>query len=171
MLQRQVKAPRLTWADRALVSGLARLQPAEQVRRLQLIISPRTLLRWHTDPVKHRWTFPRRQPGRPRTAATIRRLVLQMARENSLWGIAASPGELAGLGYRVGPSTVWVILQAAGVDPAPLRSGPTWRQFLAAQAETIVAADFFHFLSRRHRVPTPVVRAVRDRTRHPRSPD
>jgi transposase InsO family protein len=39
---------------------------------------------------------------------------------------------------------VWEILHAAGVDPAPRRSGPGWRQFLRAQAAGIVAADFLH---------------------------
>jgi putative transposase len=39
---------------------------------------------------------------------------------------------------------VWEILNAAGVDPAPRRSGPTWREFLTAQAEGVIAADFFH---------------------------
>ena len=63
-------------------------------------------------------------------------------------------GELAGLGYKVAPSTVWQILHDTGVDPAPRRSGRTWRAFLAAQAMTILAVDFFHgdtvFLRRRH---------------------
>jgi putative transposase len=51
-------------------------------------------------------------------------------------------GELAGLGHRLAPSTVWQILKDAGIDPAPRRSGQTWRTFLEAQA--ILAADFFH---------------------------
>ena len=53
-------------------------------------------------------------------------------------------GELAGLGYRVAPSTVWRILTGAGVAPAPRRSGPSWRQFLTAQAHGILACDLFH---------------------------
>ena len=53
-------------------------------------------------------------------------------------------GELAGLGYKVAPSTVWKILKDAGIDPAPRRSGQTWRAFLASQATTILAVDFFH---------------------------
>ena len=53
-------------------------------------------------------------------------------------------GELAGLGYRLGASTVWTILKAAGLDPAPRRSGPTWAQFLTAQARGILACDLFH---------------------------
>jgi putative transposase len=52
-------------------------------------------------------------------------------------------GELVGLGYQVAASTVWKILHRAGVDPSPRRSGPTWKQFLTAQAHTILACDFF----------------------------
>jgi hypothetical protein len=106
--------------------------PGAQLRRLRLIVSPRTLLRWHADLVQRRWTFPHGRPGRPRTAATIRRLVVQMARDNGLWGYRRIAGELAGLGYRVAPSTVWAILKAADINPAPTRAGLTWAQFLAA---------------------------------------
>jgi putative transposase len=53
-------------------------------------------------------------------------------------------GELTKLGVMVAPSTVWEILHAAGIDPAPRRSGPSWRQFLHAQAAGIVAVDFLH---------------------------
>jgi hypothetical protein len=55
-------------------------------------------------------------------------------------------GELSGLGVKVAASTVWLILNGADIDPAPLRSGPTWRAFPEAQAKTILAADFFHVL-------------------------
>jgi putative transposase len=65
VLQRQVKAPRLSWADRAVLAALARLLPGSQLRQLRLIVSPRTLLRWHADLVRRRWTFPRRAPGSP----------------------------------------------------------------------------------------------------------
>jgi transposase InsO family protein len=51
---------------------------------------------------------------------------------------------LARLGHPIASSTVWQILSAAGVGPAPRRSGPTWREFLIAQAQAIIAADFFH---------------------------
>ncbi len=59
-------------------------------------------------------------------------------------GTGAIQGELTGLGYKTAPSTVWRILKDAGIDPAPKRSGQTWRAFLDAQAKTILAADFFH---------------------------
>jgi putative transposase len=144
VLRRQARAPRLSWADRALLTVLARLLPKGHLRQLHLTVSPRTLLRWHADLVRRRWVYPHRAPGRPRTAQAIRALVLEMARDNSVWGYRRIHGELAGLGYKVAPSTVWKILKDAGIDPAPRRSGQTWRAFLASQASTILAVDFFH---------------------------
>ena len=144
VLQRQVKAPRLSWADRAVLSALARLLPGSQLRQLRLIISPRTLLRWHADLARRHWAHPRRAPGRPRTAQAVRTLILEMARDNPGWGYRRIHGELAGLGYKLAPSTVWQVLKDAGIDPAPRRSGRTWRAFLEAQAKTILATDFFH---------------------------
>jgi transposase InsO family protein len=100
---------------------------------------------WHRRLVARTWTFPRhRRPGRPSTASTVKQLILRLARENSVWGHRRIRGELARLGYPIAPSTVWQILHAAGIDPAPQRSGPTWRQFLTAQAHGIIAADFLH---------------------------
>ena len=90
VLQQQVKSPRLSWADRALLSALARLLPGARLRQLHLIISPRSLLRWHAHLVRRRWTYPRRHPGRPRTAPVIRALVLEMAGDNPGWGTGAS---------------------------------------------------------------------------------
>jgi putative transposase len=53
-------------------------------------------------------------------------------------------GELVKLGHPIAASTVWQILHAAGIDPAPCRSAPTWEQFLTAQARGILAANFVH---------------------------
>src|SRR6516162_700795 len=101
VLQRQVKTPRLSWADRALLSALAQLLPRGDLGQLRLIISPRTLLRWHAGLVRRRWACPHRTPGRPRTASAIRALVLEMARDNPGWGYRRIQGELTGMGYRV----------------------------------------------------------------------
>jgi putative transposase len=73
----------------------------------------------------------------------LARLVLRLAAENPTWGPRHIKAELAGSGYRIASSTVWKILKRAGVDPAPRRAGPTWRQFLTCQAHTILACDFF----------------------------
>ena len=142
VLRRTNPRPKVSWLDRAVLSALSRLLPAP-LRRLRLV-SPRTLLRWHHQLVARRWTYPHRRPGRPSIAPPIRDLVLRMARENPRWGYRRIQGELAGLGHPVAASTVWKILKNAGLDPAPRRSGPTWRQFLSAQAHAILAIDFVH---------------------------
>jgi putative transposase len=80
VLQRQVKTPKLSWADRAILSALTRLLPRSHLRQLRLIISPRTLLRWHADLIRRRWAYPHRAPGRPRTAPDVRALVPEMAK-------------------------------------------------------------------------------------------
>ncbi len=134
----------MTWANRAVLAALARLLPGGHLRQLRLIVSPRTLLRWHADLARRRWAYPRRTPGRPRTAPALRALVLEIAHDNPAWGYRRIHGELTGLGYKVAPSTVWQILKDAGIDPAPRRAGQTWRVFLAGQAKSILAADFFH---------------------------
>ncbi len=142
VLQRQMRSPRLTWADRAFLAALTRRLSLASRHQLSLIVTPRTLLRWHAELVRRRWTYPRRTPGRPRISPTIRRLALEMARDNPVWGYRRIHGELTGLGYKIAPSTVWKILNDAGIDPAPDRRGQTWHAFLAAQARTVLAADF-----------------------------
>jgi len=142
VLRRQVGRPRVDWADRAVLAGLARLLPRPAWRGL--VVQPATLLRWHRDLVRCRWTYPH-QRGRPAVATELRALALRLAAENPTWGYRRIHGELCRLGYkdRVGASTVWAILQRAGVDPAPKRSALTWRQFLRAQAASVLAVDFF----------------------------
>jgi len=135
---------RLTWGDRAILAALTRQLSTAHRRQLSLIITPRTLLRWHADLVKRRWTYPRRTPGRPRTGPTIRRLVLEMAGDNPTWGYRRICGELSGLGHKIAPSTIWEILKAAGIDPAPRRAADGWKQFLSAQVKTVAVVDFFH---------------------------
>jgi transposase len=122
-------------------AALARL--LSPVGRRHRIVTT-TIVRWHRDLVKRRWTQPRRhRSGGRRTVPELRRLVLRRAAENFFWGYRRIHGELAGLGYQIAASTVWLILQRAGIDPAPRRDGPRWRQFLRAQARGILATDFF----------------------------
>ena len=133
VLQRQVRSPRLSWADRAVLAALTRRLSTARRRQLSLIVTPRTLLRWHAELVKRHWTYTRRAPGRPRIGPAIRRLALEMARDNPTWGYRRICGELTGLGYKVAPSTIWQILKAAAIDPAPHRAAASWKQFLSAR--------------------------------------
>ena len=108
-------------------------------------VTPATLLAWHRKLTAKKYdTNKRRKPGRPPTVPSIARLAVRLAKENPLWGHRRIQGELAKLGVTVAPSTIWEILHAAGIDPAPRRTGPTWRQFLHAQATGILAVDFLH---------------------------
>ncbi|WP_446220061.1 integrase core domain-containing protein [Micromonospora sp. IBHARD004] len=141
VLRRQVTRPDLEPADRVVLAVLSRLLP--RARWSTFFVTPATLLRWHRELIARRWTYPHVRPGRPPVDAQVRDLVLRLAAENPSWGHRRIQGELLGLGYRVAASTVWKILHNAGFDPAPRRSGPTWRQFLTAQAHTILACDFF----------------------------
>jgi putative transposase len=101
-----------------------------QVKDVELIV-----LRHQLDVLRRqRWTFFRRGPGRPPIDAEKRELVLRRARENPHWGYQRISGELAKLGLSVSPSTVRRLLTRAGLGPAPRRSGPSWREFLRAQA-------------------------------------
>src|SRR5260221_9576633 len=99
VLRRQVGAPKPSWADRAIISALARRIP--RTRRPCLLVTPRTLLRWHAHLVRRRWTYPRRGSGRPPTRPTIRALVLHLAAENPPWGYRRITAELAAPGRNV----------------------------------------------------------------------
>jgi putative transposase len=141
VLQRGTPHPRISWSDRAVIAALARLLPAR--RRHGFLVTPATILRWHRQLIRRRWTTPGSQPGRPAIPAGVRAMTVRLATQNPSWGYRRVHGELAGLGYQIGASTAWKILNAAGIDPSPRRSGPTWSQFLHAQAQAIVACDLF----------------------------
>jgi transposase len=144
VLRRHAGRIRYEPADRAWFTALARLI---QRRRWAEVfpVTPATLLAWHRRLAAKKYdTSKRRKPGRPPTIPSIARLVVRLAKENPLWGHRRIHGELTKLGVTVAPSTVWEILRAAGMNPAPRRSGPSWRQFLHAQAAGIVAVDFLH---------------------------
>ena len=143
--RRQPRRPHLTWADRALLAALLNAIPKARRQGLRLLVTPDTILRWHRDIIRRRWAArsKRGRTGRPAARRNIKALVLRLARENSEWGYRRIHGELAGLGVKVVASTVWEILKADGIGPAPRRTGPTWLQFLRSQAEAILACDFF----------------------------
>jgi putative transposase len=139
VLERQVARPAPTQADRALLAAFSRVLPRQAWRR-SLFVTPTTLLRWHRELVARRWTYPRRCPGRPPTAAEVRELVVRLARENPSWGYRRVQGELVGLGVKLAASTVWAILRET--EPAPRRLEQSWAEFLRQQAGSILECDF-----------------------------
>jgi putative transposase len=141
VLRRQVVRPKLRLADRALLAAAACHLPRSS--RGGLLVTPRTLLRWHRALVRGKWRQPSGRRGRPRLSAEIRELVLRLARENPRWGHRRICGELTKLGLEVSPTSIRRLLARAGLDPAPRRQGPNWREFLRTQAASIVACDFF----------------------------
>ena len=147
VLERQLGTtrPRFSPADRAFLAALLHRLPRDVLGRFRLLIRPETVLRWHRDLLARRHAARSRpkRPGRPRTVRSIRQLVLRLAAENPCWGYRRIHGELLVLGIKVAASTVWEILQQAGIDPAPERTTATWASFLRSQADALLACDFF----------------------------
>jgi len=111
-------------------------------------VTPATLVRWHPGARSAQVDLQASPPqGRPPVDADTRALIVRIARENPRWGCVRIKGELQGLGIIVAATTIRTILRRAGLGPAPRRDGPTWREFLAAQAKGIVACDFFTSVS------------------------
>ena len=139
VLRRQVRRPAFRAADRVFLSAASRLLP--RINWSAFVVTPATLLRWHRLLVAKRWTYTR-PPGRPPITTDVRALVVRLARENPRWGYQRIVGELKGLGVVVSATTVKKILRAERLGPS-VRRGPSWRQFLCTQAESMIAVDFF----------------------------
>jgi putative transposase len=140
ILRRKSRRPQLREADRLLLAALSRALPRHAWSVFS--VSPRTLLRWHQRLVARRWTYPHRAPGRPAIDRGTEALVINLARENPVWGYRRIAGELRGLGVSIAPSSVRAILIRHRLPPAPEWGGLSWRQFLRQQAATMLACDF-----------------------------
>jgi hypothetical protein len=138
ILSRQGKRPRYNTADRALLAAASRFLPRERWSAFPVV--PDTLNRWRRTLVSRKGPN-RRRPGRPPIDPEVRDLILRMARENPRWGYLRIKGELLKLGITVSATTIANVLRRGGLGPAPRRIGPTWAQFLRAQAFAILATD------------------------------
>jgi len=107
ILQRKLKAsPRITDPERIILAALmdkfTRFSDGarQHLNQVMLIFKPDTVLRWHRDIVRCKWTFKRkRKPGRPCISPQLEALIVRLAKENSHWGYDKIQGELLKLGY------------------------------------------------------------------------
>jgi len=143
VLERQVKRVRWSPGDRMIMAALSERLPRSAWAGL--LVRPETVLGWHRALVRRKWAAYRGRPrrGRPPISEQSRLLILRMARENPGWGYFRIRGEMLKLGQMVAATTIRSVLLGAGIPPAGRRSQLSWKQFLAAHAETVVAADFF----------------------------
>jgi putative transposase len=143
VLRRQVARRQYRPADRAVLALLSRFVPRSRWR-LTFGVTPRRpclvgTAGWSPDA----GAIPTGGPDGRRSMRGVRTLVIRMAKENPSWGYRRIQGELIKLGIRLAHSTIASILKEKSIHPTPRRTGPTWRQFLRAQAAHIVASDFF----------------------------
>ena len=152
LLQRQrPRPPRLTRGEKltlaVLTAALARLTsgPRSRLDRYLLLFKPDTILKWHRELVRRKWTCrPTNTGGRPTIPAEVEGLILRLARENPRWGHRRIQGELGKLGHPVSASAVRAALRRHRVPPAPQRrSTTTWRDFITRHKEQLLACDFF----------------------------
>ena len=150
--RRSPRTPRLSrWEKLTLAALTARLvrltdRPRNQLAQFMLLVQPETVLKWHRELIRRKWTYRRRSArGRPAVGTDVEALLLRLAAENPRWGYARLQGELAKLGRALGRSTVRDVLKRRHIPPAPLRGrrASTWRQFLAQHRDTMLACDFF----------------------------
>ena len=128
--------------DRLLLAAASHLLGRDRWRSFS--VSPQTLLRWHRELVRRKWTYRRkRRAGRPRVGGEAATLILRFAKENPRWGYRRIQGELRKLGVGVSATAIRSLLRRRGFEPVPRREGPSWKEFLACQASGILACDFF----------------------------
>jgi putative transposase len=92
VLRRKVKRPPLRRRDKVLLATASRFLPRE--RWSSFLVKPQTVLRWHRELVRKKWTFSHRRLGRPPVDPSSESLVLRLGRENPRWGCVRIQGEL-----------------------------------------------------------------------------
>jgi len=138
VFRRTVRRPQLRTRDRLFWVLLAQVWP--EWRTALIVVQPDTVLRWHRQWLRRRWTqrSTHARPGRPGTAAAIRTLVDKMGAANPLWGAPRIHGELLKLGIAVSERTVSRLLRRHCRPPSQ-----TWRTFLTNHVTSLVSMDFF----------------------------
>lgn len=154
--RKQPHVPRISRWEKLTLVLLARnltgltTRARTHISQVVLLFKPDTVLKWHRELVRRKWTFKKKVPlGRPPTCANVEALILRLAQENPKWGYGKLEGELGKLGYDIGRSTIRAVLKRWRVPPAPERGkhGGSWRT-LARRApphykDEMVACDFF----------------------------
>ncbi|MPZ46448.1 MAG: transposase [Betaproteobacteria bacterium] len=147
MLKERLRGKRIrfTDAERALLARKAKTIGRQALLKLDTLVSPDTLMRWHRRLVAEKWDFSkRRSPGRPGIMREISDLIVRMAQENPGWGYTRIQGALMNLRHEVGRGTVANVLKRNGIAAAPERSKRTrWSTFLKAHWKVFAASDFF----------------------------
>ena len=139
------KRIRFTDAERALLARKAKAVGRKALVKLETIVTPDTLMRWHRRLVAQKWDYSKRRgPGPPGILREISDLSVPMALENPKWGYTRIQGALMNLRHTVGRGTVANVLEANGIEPAPDRGKHTrWSTFLKAHWKVFAASDFF----------------------------
>jgi transposase InsO family protein len=138
VLQRSVKKPKLTPADRLLWAWLCEFWP--NWRSALIIVKPETVIAWHRKGFRLFWTWKVRHGriGRPSVSREVRDLIRKMSRENPLWGAPRIHGELLKLGINAGETSVSKYMVRSRRPPSQ-----TWRTFLENHVQSLVSVDFF----------------------------
>ena len=134
-----------TDAQRIRLARKAKLVGRRRLGQITTLVTPDTLLRWFRVLIAKKWTYARTNAlGRPPVSSELEKLVLKLIEENPTWGSNRIAGALANPGHTASDSTIDNIRRRNGFDPAPIRGkNTTWRRFLQAHWETLIAADFF----------------------------
>jgi hypothetical protein len=141
VLSRGTRRPPFRRRDRMLLAAASRVLPRDRWKAFA--VTPGPCSGWHRELIRRKWTYRRTGPGRPPLDPDTVELIIRLAKENPRWGCLRIRGELLKLGVRVSATAIRTVLRRHGLSPAPRRTGPSWSEFLRAQARGILAFDFF----------------------------